>query len=37
MGWTLRVFVSQVVKMAFDVHTSERAGDILVFLTGEFF
>lgn len=24
----------QVVKLAFDVHTSETAGDILVFLTG---
>nr|XP_020456101.1 probable ATP-dependent RNA helicase DHX40 [Monopterus albus] len=28
-------YVKEVVKMAFDVHTSERAGDILVFLTGQ--
>lgn len=27
-------FSLQVVKLAFDVHTSETAGDILVFLTG---
>lgn len=28
-------YVKEVVKMAFDVHTSEMAGDILVFLTGQ--
>ncbi|XP_029372839.1 probable ATP-dependent RNA helicase DHX40 isoform X2 [Echeneis naucrates] len=28
-------YVKEVVKMAFDVHTSEVAGDILVFLTGQ--
>lgn len=28
-------FAPQVVKVALDVHTSEMAGDILVFLTGE--
>lgn len=31
-----RVFALQVVKMALDVHTSEMAGDVLVFLTGRF-
>lgn len=25
----------QVVSLALDVHTSEKAGDILVFLTGQ--
>lgn len=29
------IFASQVVKVALDVHTSEMAGDILVFLTGK--
>lgn len=28
-------YVKEVVKVAFDVHTSEMAGDILVFLTGQ--
>ncbi|XP_011606518.1 probable ATP-dependent RNA helicase DHX40 isoform X1 [Takifugu rubripes] len=28
-------YVKEVVKLAFDVHTSETAGDILVFLTGQ--
>ncbi|KAG8002175.1 putative ATP-dependent RNA helicase DHX40 [Nibea albiflora] len=28
-------YVKEVVKMALDVHTSEMAGDILVFLTGQ--
>ncbi|XP_068601474.1 probable ATP-dependent RNA helicase DHX40 [Brachionichthys hirsutus] len=28
-------YVTEVVKMALDVHTSEMAGDILVFLTGQ--
>lgn len=31
----LTAFCPQVVKMALDVHTSEMAGDILVFLTGQ--
>jgi len=31
----LTCFASQVVKVALDVHTSEMAGDILVFLTGK--
>lgn len=26
--------ILQVVRLAFDIHTSETAGDILVFLTG---
>lgn len=26
--------IGQVVKVALDVHTNEKAGDILVFLTG---
>ncbi|KAK6296727.1 hypothetical protein J4Q44_G00328690 [Coregonus suidteri] len=30
------VYVKEVVKVALDVHTSEMAGDILVFLTGQF-
>uniref|UniRef100_A0A8K9X255 RNA helicase n=1 Tax=Oncorhynchus mykiss TaxID=8022 RepID=A0A8K9X255_ONCMY len=29
------VYVKEVVKVALDVHTSEMAGDILVFLTGQ--
>ncbi|KAG5837573.1 hypothetical protein ANANG_G00240770 [Anguilla anguilla] len=29
------VYVQEVVKVALDLHTSERAGDILVFLTGQ--
>ncbi|XP_023698439.2 probable ATP-dependent RNA helicase DHX40 [Paramormyrops kingsleyae] len=29
------VYVKEVVKMALDLHTSEPAGDILVFLTGQ--
>ncbi|XP_040028405.1 putative ATP-dependent RNA helicase DHX40 [Gasterosteus aculeatus] len=28
-------YVKEVVKVALDVHTSEKAGDILVFLTGQ--
>ncbi|XP_028275051.1 probable ATP-dependent RNA helicase DHX40 [Parambassis ranga] len=28
-------YVREVVKVALDIHTSERAGDILVFLTGQ--
>ncbi|XP_060901835.1 probable ATP-dependent RNA helicase DHX40 [Labrus mixtus] len=28
-------YIKEVVKIAFDVHTSEMAGDILVFLTGQ--
>ncbi|XP_030007577.1 probable ATP-dependent RNA helicase DHX40 isoform X1 [Sphaeramia orbicularis] len=28
-------YVKEVVKVAFDIHTSEMAGDILVFLTGQ--
>ncbi|XP_041919727.1 probable ATP-dependent RNA helicase DHX40 isoform X3 [Alosa sapidissima] len=28
-------YVKEVVKVALDVHTNERAGDILVFLTGQ--
>lgn len=31
----LAAFCPQVVKVALDVHTSEMAGDILVFLTGK--
>ncbi|XP_046891308.1 probable ATP-dependent RNA helicase DHX40 [Hypomesus transpacificus] len=29
------VYVKEVVKVALDIHTSEMAGDILVFLTGQ--
>ncbi|XP_061073003.1 probable ATP-dependent RNA helicase DHX40 isoform X2 [Conger conger] len=29
------VYVKEVVKVALDLHTSEQAGDILVFLTGQ--
>ncbi|XP_034023852.1 probable ATP-dependent RNA helicase DHX40 isoform X2 [Thalassophryne amazonica] len=29
------IYVKEVVRMALDVHTSEMAGDILVFLTGQ--
>uniref|UniRef100_H3CFX3 RNA helicase n=1 Tax=Tetraodon nigroviridis TaxID=99883 RepID=H3CFX3_TETNG len=28
-------YIKEVVRLAFDVHTSETAGDILVFLTGQ--
>lgn len=31
----LHFLALQVVKVALDVHTSEKAGDILVFLTGK--
>ncbi|KAL2095759.1 hypothetical protein ACEWY4_007907 [Coilia grayii] len=29
------LYIKEVVKVALDVHTNERAGDILVFLTGQ--